>query len=162
MNFSCKRVFTLILFLSVPLSLVSAQDLHVHKIKNVKQLHDFLKYRSGDRPIISGHRGGIVPGFPENSIAAFEHTLKQTPAFFEIDPRITKDSVLVLVHDATLARTCTGAGKFSDCTWEPFRPRMVREHLGHVTSDSMPALEAAIRWSKGKTTLDLDKTDVPF
>ncbi|HLT08983.1 MAG TPA: glycerophosphodiester phosphodiesterase family protein [Cyclobacteriaceae bacterium] len=162
MNFSCKRVFTLILFLSVPLSLVSAQDLHVLKIKNVKQLHDFFKYRSGDRPIISGHRGGIVPGFPENSIAAFEHTLKQTPAFFEIDPRITKDSVIVLVHDATLDRTTTGTGKVSDYTWEQLKQLKLKDHLGHVTSYSIPTLEEAIRWSKGKTILDLDKKDVPF
>src|SRR5690606_14111700 len=117
MNFSCKRVFTLILFLSVPLSLVSAQDLHVLKIKNVMQHHDFFKYRSSDRTINSSHRSGIVPVFPENSIAAFEHILKQTPAFFEIDTRSTKDSVIVLVHDATLDRTTTGTGKVSDYTW---------------------------------------------
>jgi glycerophosphoryl diester phosphodiesterase len=36
---------------------------------------------------------------------------------FEIDPRITKDSVVVLMHDATLDRTTTGTGRVADHTW---------------------------------------------
>ena len=139
-----------------------AQDMHVLKIKNVKQLHDFFRYRPNDRPLISGHRGGMVPGFPENSIEAFENTLKYTPAFFEIDPRLTKDSVLVLVHDATLDRTTTGTGKVADYTWEELQSLNLKDHLGNVTPYKIPSLEAVIKWSKGKTVINLDKKDVPF
>src|SRR5690606_35674185 len=139
-----------------------AQDIHILKIKNVKQLHDFFKYRKNDRPIISGHRGGIVPGYPENSIEAFENTLKHTPAFFEIDPRITKDSVIVLVHDATLERTTTGTGKVADYTWEELQKLNLKDHLGNITSYKIPTLEEAIKWSKGKTVINLDKKDVPL
>lgn len=139
-----------------------AQDLHVLKIKNTRQLHDFFKYRESDRPIISGHRGGIVPGFPENSIEAFENTLKHTPAFFEIDPRLTKDSVIVLVHDATLDRTTTGTGKVIDYTWEELKELHLKDHMGKVTSYKIPSLEEAIKWSKGKTIINLDKKDVPL
>jgi glycerophosphoryl diester phosphodiesterase len=138
------------------------QDLHVLKVKNVKQLHDFFKYRENDRPIISGHRGGIVPGFPENSIEAFENTLKHTPAFFEIDPRLTKDSVIVLVHDATLDRTTTGTGKVIDYTWDELKKLSLKDHLGNVTPYRIPSLEEVIKWSKGKTIINLDKKDVPL
>ena len=112
------RIFLYLLMVIINCNSGFGQDLHVLKIKNVKQLHDFFKYRENDRPLISGHRGGIVPNFPENSIEAFENTLRHTPAFFEIDPRLTKDSVIVLVHDATLNRTTTGTGKVMDFTWE--------------------------------------------
>ena len=32
-------------------------------------------------------------------------------------PRLTKDSVIVLMHDATLDRTTSGKGKLADFTW---------------------------------------------
>lgn len=47
-------------------------------------------------------------GYAENCIEGLENVLTQMPAFFEIDPRLTKDSVIVLMHDATLDRTTTG------------------------------------------------------
>ena len=70
------------------------------------------------KPIISGHRGSHIADYPENAIETFDYVLKHTPAFFEIDPRLTKDSVIVLLHDATLDRTTTGKGKLADYTWE--------------------------------------------
>ena len=78
-------------------------------IKDRAQLHEWFRY-SPERPVvISGHRGGMVTGFPENCIESFEKTLTMMPSFFEIDPRMTKDSVIVLMHDATIDRTTTGS-----------------------------------------------------
>jgi glycerophosphoryl diester phosphodiesterase len=162
MNFSSRRGFLCLLVFIISLGNGFGQDLYVLKIKNVKQLHDFFKYGENDRPIISGHRGGIVPGFPENSIEAFENTLMHTPAFFEIDPRLTKDSVIVLVHDATLERTTNGTGKIIDYTWEELQELRLKDHLGNLTPYRIPSLEEAIKWSKGKTIINLDKKDVPL
>ncbi|MFR7966022.1 MAG: glycerophosphodiester phosphodiesterase family protein, partial [Alistipes finegoldii] len=87
-------------------------------IKSRAQLHDWFRY-APERPIVvSGHRGGMVTGYPENCIESFEKTLSMMPSFFEIDPRLTKDSVIVLMHDATIDRTTTGTGKVSDYTCE--------------------------------------------
>jgi glycerophosphoryl diester phosphodiesterase len=162
MNCTYKWGFLCLLAFVLSVGSSLAQDLHVLKIKNTRQLHDFFKYRENDRPIISGHRGGIVPGFPENSIEAFENTLKHTSAFFEIDPRLTKDSVIVLVHDATLERTTSGTGKVIDYTWEELKELQLKDHLGNVTPYRIPSLEEAIKWSKGKTIINLDKKDVPL
>lgn len=137
-------------------------EIHILKIKNIHELHDFFKYRDNDRSLISGHRGGIVEGFPENSLAALENTLKHTPAFFEIDPRMTKDSVIVLMHDATLDRTTNGTGKVSDYTWEELKQLNLVDHLGNPTPYNIPSLEEVIQWSKGKTIINLDKKDVPL
>ena len=87
-------------------------------IESRAQLHDWFRY-APERPIVvSGHRGGMVTGYPENCIESFEKTLSMMPSFFEIDPRLTKDSVIVLMHDATIDRTTTGTGKVSDYTFE--------------------------------------------
>src|SRR5690606_757935 len=114
--------------------LAQTKTIHAYKIKNTKQLHDFFRYTGDDIPLISGHRGGMVEGFPENSIETFENTLSHTPAFFEIDPRLTKDSVIVLMHDATLDRTTTGKGKLADYTYDELKQFTLRDPHGNVTA----------------------------
>src|SRR5690606_1232698 len=135
---------------------------HYLKLENSHQLHDFFGYAQNDLPLISGHRGGMVAGMPENSIEAMEYTLQYTPAFFEIDPRLSKDSVIVLVHDVTLDRTTTGMGKVSDYTLEELKTLRLKDKNGQVTDFRIPTLEEAILWAKGKTILNLDKKDVPL
>ncbi|HLT92931.1 MAG TPA: glycerophosphodiester phosphodiesterase family protein [Membranihabitans sp.] len=130
-------------------------------ILSTDQLQAFFQYREGDAPIISGHRGGMVPGMPENSIEAMEFTLQHTPAFFEIDPRLTKDSIIVLMHDVTLDRTTSGTGKLSDYTWEEVKGLRLKDKFGQLTDYKMPSLEEVIVWARGKTILNLDRKDVP-
>lgn len=159
-----KRALTLIVAITIHLSSVLAQQgtLHVLKIKDAAELRAFFHYTGKDVPFISGHRGGVNKGFPENSIEAFENTLRHTPATFEIDPRLTKDSMIVLMHDATLDRTTTGTGKVGDYTLAELKQLRLKDVDGNVTQFRIPTLEEAIRWSKGKTVLILDKKDVPF
>lgn len=137
-------------------------ELNVLNIRNSQDLQAFFKYTGKDIPFISGHRGGVNKGFPENSIEAFENTLRHTPATFEIDPRLTKDSAIVLMHDATLDRTTTGKGKISDYTLAELKQLQLKDVEGNITNFRIPTLQEAIVWSKGKTVLILDKKDVPF
>ena len=159
-----NRLFFIILSMWVCFSSPSfAQDeLNTISLTNAKGLHAFFKYSPGAKPIISGHRGGTEKGFPENSIEAFENTLKYTPAFYEIDPRLTKDSVMILMHDATLDRTTTGKGKVSDYTYDELKQLYLKDIDGNITSYRIPTLAEAIEWARGKTILNLDKKDVPM
>jgi glycerophosphoryl diester phosphodiesterase len=67
----------------------------------------------GARPFIHAHRGGSlefgVPTYPENTLPAF-----RAAAFrgfvLELDVKLTKDLVPVVIHDATLDRTTDGSG----------------------------------------------------
>ncbi|MDR1936918.1 MAG: glycerophosphodiester phosphodiesterase family protein [Tannerellaceae bacterium] len=130
--------------------------------KNVKEIHEFFAYKADGSIIVSGHRGGREKGFPENSIEGFQNVLNQMPAIFETDPRMTKDSVIVLMHDATLDRTTTGKGKLSDYTWAELQSVRLKDSEGNVTPYKIPTLEEAIIWSRGKTVINLDKKDVPL
>lgn len=111
--------------------------------------------------IVSGHRGGSTAGYPENSIETFENTLRAMPSFFEIDPRLTKDSVLVLMHDAKIDRTTTGKGLVKDYTYAELQQFNLVDRYGRVTPYKIPKVEDAIRWSQNKTILNFDKKDVP-
>ena len=144
-------------------SLVNGQiNINTIDVKNRSELMDFFSFNITRSPLISAHRGGGRPGFPENCMATFENTLQYTPAIFEIDPRLTKDSVIVLMHDNTLDRTTTGTGKLSDYTWEELGKLNLKDSKGEVTPYKIPLLSEVIEWGKGKTIFVLDDKDVPY
>ena len=113
-------------------------------------------------PIVSAHRGGAGPGYPENCIATFEQTLSKGFAMLEIDPRLTKDGQVVVHHDATLDRTTTGIGKLVDKTLDELQQLRLKDSEGRVTEYKIPTLDQVIRWARGKTILVLDQKDVPL
>jgi glycerophosphoryl diester phosphodiesterase len=139
----------------------SQTPLHRLNMKSPQQLQAFFKHSENNAPVISGHRGCDMAGYPENSIEAFEYVLRHTPAFFEIDPRMTKDSVIVLMHDATLDRTTNGTGKLSDYTWAEVQQLQLKDRFGKLTPYRVPTLAQVIEWGRGKTILNLDRKDVP-
>jgi glycerophosphoryl diester phosphodiesterase len=127
-----------------------------------EDLYNFYHYDKDAAPVIQGHRGTRENGLPESSIAAFEYVLSQMPAVFEIDPRLTKDSVIIVFHDATLERTSTGTGKVCDYTWEELQQLYLKNKDGEVTEYKIPTLAEVLEWGRGKTCFVLDKKDVPL
>ena len=51
------------------------------------------------------HRGGVYYT-PENTLPAFKNAIDKGYLYLETDPRLTKDNVIVLMHDETINRTC--------------------------------------------------------
>jgi len=140
-----------------------AQDnLNTLKINNNKNLKEFFRYTPDRIPLICGHRGGAQSLYPENSIAGLEYVFSKMTAFFEVDPRLTKDSVVVVLHDATLDRTTNGTGKLSDYTWEEIQKLRLKDKKGNLTEYRIRTLDEVMRWARGKTILMLDKKDVPL
>jgi glycerophosphoryl diester phosphodiesterase len=152
-------VITLSLFCS---GAAHTQGLHTLKLPTPAALRQYFVYTGHDIPLVSGHRGGPMQGYPENCIETFENTLRYTPATFEVDPHLTKDSMIVLMHDATLDRTTTGKGKVADYTLAELKKLFLKDVDGKVTPYRIPTLDEAIQWTKGKTVLILDFKDVPM
>lgn len=71
---------------------------------------------AGGQPVFVAHRGGIVPGYPENTLAAYRHSISQGVPVIEIDLRGTQDGHIVIMHDPTLDRTTDGHGPVEDHT----------------------------------------------
>ena len=60
------------------------QNSHYITVKNSRDLQAYFRY-APDRPIvISGHRGGMLDGYPENCIESFEKTLSYMESFFPL------------------------------------------------------------------------------
>ncbi len=124
-------------------------------------LQDLFRATGEPLPLVSAHRGGAREGYPENCLATFEQTLRRTFAMLEVDPRLTKDGAIVLHHDATLERTTTGRGRVADFTLAELKQLRLKDSADNVTEYTIPTLDEALEWARGKTILVLDQKDVP-
>jgi glycerophosphoryl diester phosphodiesterase len=111
---------------------------------------------TGPAVIVSAHRGGPRPGFPENALETFARSMEDGPMLLECDVRESADGRLVLMHDDTLDRTTTGRGKVAEETFEAMRTLRLRDNDGRRTSYSIPSLREALAWSEGRAVLALD------
>jgi glycerophosphoryl diester phosphodiesterase len=137
--------------------------LHKIVIHSTEDARDFYAWSDDRIPLVSAHRGGPYPGYPENSLEAFENTIRHTHAIIEFDVALTKDSVLVLMHDNTLDRTTTGKGHVIDWTFDELQELFLVDMKGNVTDFRIPTLDEALTWGKGKTVFTVDiKREVPF
>ncbi len=162
---SILKKAALLVFVGIGLNigkLLAQEPLNTLNIKSTKDLKEFFSYTPDRIPLVCGHRGGAQDLYPENSIAGLEYILSKMPAFFEIDPRLTKDSVAVVLHDATLDRTTNGKGKLSDYTWEEVKKLKLKDKNGKITQYGIHTLGEVLQWAEGKTILMLDKKDVPL
>lgn len=135
----------------------------VFNLKTVDDLYHFLTYNENSYPLVSAHRGGPSDGFPENAIPTFAEVASKMPAIIECDIAMTKDSVLVLMHDETLDRTTTGKGRVSNKTYEELKDLKLRDNNGELTNYRIPTLEDALQWGIGRVIYTLDvKRSVPY
>ena len=72
------------------------------------------------RPPIHAHRGGSIefgkPTYPESTMPAFRASARRG-FVLELDVKLTKDLVPVVIHDATLDRTTPCAGQVNARTY---------------------------------------------
>ncbi len=71
-------------------------------------------------PILIAHRGGSLEA-PENSMAAFRHAIEIGMRFVELDVQMSRDGVLMVIHDESVDRTTEGSGAVGGLTYEELR-----------------------------------------
>lgn len=115
-----------------------------------------------DKPVIQqqvqvvAHRGDWKHA-PENSIQGIENCIRMGVDMVEIDLALTKDGVLILMHDKTLDRTSTGAGNVIDQTLAEIRQLYLKDHSGNVTKQRIPTFEEVMNACKGRIEVFVDK-----
>lgn len=77
--------------------------------------------QSQEKGLVFAHRGGARE-FEENTLAAFSGSYEKGLRGCETDVRMTKDGVLVILHDASLEHTYNGTGRVEEMTAEELRP----------------------------------------
>jgi glycerophosphoryl diester phosphodiesterase len=111
--------------------------------------------------LVASHRGDWR-NYADNSIEGIESCIRMGVDIVEIDLALTKDSVLVLMHDRTVDRTTNGKGLVSDFTLEEIKQLRLKNGLGRVSNFTIPTLEEVLWGVKDKITVNLDKSDKYF
>lgn len=106
--------------------------------------------------MIFAHRGDWRNA-PENSLQAFQNCIDAGIDGIEIDVQLTKDSVVVLMHDDTIDRTTTGIGKVSDYTLSELKKLRLKNPIGVVTRHEIPTFDEVLELTKGKILIQVDK-----
>ena len=115
-----------------------------------------LQDSNNNQVIVVSHRGDWRNA-PENSLQAIQNCIDMGVDMVEIDVRLTKDSIPVLMHDKTIDRTTTGKGKVADWTLKELQSLYLKNGANHATHHRIPTLEEALHVSKNNILLNLDK-----
>lgn len=150
-----------LLLVSCEKKVLEADQKYTIALNSTEDLKVLLKEEK--YPLISAHRGGDGEGFPENCIETFERAVTFGPSIIETDIAMTKDSVLILMHDDALDRTSTGVGFVKDYTYEEIQLFYLKDYKKNVTAYKIPTLDEALQWGKNKVIYTLDvKRGVPY
>lgn len=107
----------------------------------------------GDDLLVVAHRGVVTDEIPENSLASLEETIRRGYTHIETDLRMTKDGVIVILHDGSLKRTAGVSKRISDVT--------VEELHELVSSELVPTLEMFCKAAANRIELMPDIKGIP-
>jgi glycerophosphoryl diester phosphodiesterase len=102
---------------------------------------------------VAAHRGGAGL-WPENSLLAFRQALALGVDALEFDLHMTADGEVVVLHDPTLERTTTGAGRVRDLKLADLAGAQLKARDGTVTDELIPTFAQVLDLaSKGSAEL---------
>ncbi len=93
-----------------------------------------LMRQPATKTLLIAHRGASAYA-PEHTLAAYQLAIEQGADFVEQDLQVTKDGVLVCLHDADLARTTNASELFPDRATNRDPDGSGREHRGWYVAD---------------------------
>ena len=106
--------------------------------------------------IVIAHRGDHTNA-PENTLLAYKNAIKQGVDYVEIDLRTTKDSQLVVMHDATINRMTGRSGEVKNFSFDSLR-KMELKDFKHPEwgNHEIPSFKEVLSLCKRKTNIYLD------
>lgn len=95
-------------------------------------------------PKVIGHRGACAYA-PENTIESIHTAADVGAQWVELDVKITKDGIPVIIHDEMLERTTNGHGPVAEITYEELKQLEAGSwYADSFTGTKIPTLEEAI------------------
>lgn len=139
-----RLYFLMILFLSQP------------AMAQVEGIRD--RFLDNNELMVAAHRAAHQK-YPENSLKSIEEAIRLGVDLVELDIRVTRDGLPILMHDDSIDRTTNGSGLVEELTYEQINSFYLL-YNGEPGSEKVPTLEEAFRVCKGRIMVDMDmKTD---
>ncbi|GAA4335758.1 glycerophosphodiester phosphodiesterase family protein [Mucilaginibacter gynuensis] len=121
--------------------------------KLIKQLHN----PTHKHIMVAAHRGDWRNA-PENSLQAYQNAIDMGVDIIEVDLGMTKDSVIIIMHDGGIDRTTDGRGSPANYTLAEIKKFHLRNGLGILTTHTIPTLKEVMLLAKNKVLVNLDKS----
>lgn len=137
------------------LLLMSVNCLCANRAETLRSL--ILDGGQSNHIMVFAHRGDWRNAPAENSLAAYQRCIDLGIDGIEVDIQMTKDSVLVVMHDDTLDRTTTGSGRICDFTYEELKSLHLLSPIKVETRLHIPTFREVLRLAKGKILIQVDK-----
>lgn len=134
-----------------------AESNNMLPVSNVEKIIKQLSAPQDNHVLVAAHRGDWFWA-PENSLKGFSNCIEIGVDMLEIDVRLSKDSVPVIMHDPTLNRTTNGSGNISDWTLDSLKTLYLKDAVGVLTKERIPTLEEVLLLAKNKILVYLDKS----
>jgi glycerophosphoryl diester phosphodiesterase len=94
---------------------------------------------------------------PENTLIAVNSAIELGVDMVEVDVRLTKDGVPILMHSDRVDHTTSGTGRVADLTWDEIRTLDAGSWRGTEFADqSVCSLEEVLESTVGRVALNLD------
>ncbi|MBQ2416019.1 MAG: glycerophosphodiester phosphodiesterase family protein, partial [Alistipes sp.] len=125
--------------------------------KRAQYVVDQIHNPKSDQVLVICHRGDWR-NFPENSIPAIEAVIKMGADVVELDVALTKDSVLILMHDRTLDRCSTGKGLIAEKSYDEIKNLRLKSAHGAQNSLNLPipTLREALEVCRDRIVVNID------
>lgn len=116
---------------------------------------EFVKpfLRNGHHFVVCAHRGDHTEA-PENTLDAYETAVQDDADFGETDLRMTKDGVIVLMHDDKVDRTTDGHGRVTSFTFADIRALKIKG--ARRPDEKVPTFDELLADVKGKLSIYMD------
>lgn len=151
-----KRINVLFVLAAALLIAACAPKQEQQYANRVEKILAEINDPNSDYVVVISHRGDWR-NYPENSIPAIESVIRMGVDMMELDVKMTKDSVLVLMHDKTIDRMTNGKGKVSDITYDSLMTfNMRRAHNVVTDSIKVPTLREALLCCKDRILVNVD------
>jgi len=145
---SIKRTVIILLVAFVLLSIYLSLSLSPILFANYD-----IEENNNENVVLIAHRGASSIA-PENTIASINSAIKLNASFIEIDVRQTSDSILILLHDASLDRTTNGKGLVKDKTYSEISELDAGKWFSEkFKNERIPTLESVIKLVNGRCNL---------
>jgi hypothetical protein len=97
---------------------------------------------------IVAHRGIRGGNVPENSISALKESILAGADWVEIDVQLSRDDVLVVIHDRTVDRTTFGTGKVSNFSLHELQSFQMKSNSEAYRTEKIPTLSQVLQLLK--------------
>lgn len=115
-----------------------------------------MVYETPSWPQIVAHRGNSGP-LPENTLIAINSAIEFGVDMVEVDVRLTKDGVPILMHYDRVDRTTDGTGLVRDLTWNELKTLDAGSWRGsQYAGEPVRSLQEVLELTAGRVALNLD------